>query len=45
MFTDDPSDGIDDIGFSATVGAYDTGNLVIEVDDGFIGKAFESFNF
>ena len=45
LLTDHPADTVDDVAFSAAVGSYDAGNVVIEIYDGLVGKTLKSFNF
>jgi hypothetical protein len=45
MFADYPADTIDDIAFAATIRANNTRNPFIEIQYGFIGKTFKSFDF
>lgn len=45
LLSDNPPDAIDDIAFTTTVGADDARDVVVEVDDCFISKTFESFYF
>ena len=45
LLADHPTNRIDNITFAATIGAYDTGDVFIEVNKGFIGKAFETLDF
>lgn len=45
LLTDHPPDAIDDIAFTTSVRSHDTGDVVVEVDDGFISKTFKSFYF
>ncbi len=45
LFADDPANAIDDIAFSATVGADDPGDTLVKADMGLIGKTLESLNF
>jgi len=44
LLSHDPEEGIDNIGFSATVGSNDTGDSMIEMDDCFIFERFETLN-
>lgn len=41
LLTDHPADTVYDIGFAATIGANDAGDIVVEIDNGLIRKAFE----
>ncbi len=45
LFTDHPADAVHDIGFTATIGANDTGYIIIKIDNSFISKTFKSFDF
>jgi hypothetical protein len=39
-----PEKGIHDIGFAATVGPYNSGNIVVKVDDCFIFEGLKALN-
>jgi hypothetical protein len=45
LFTDHPPDRVHDIALTATVGAYDASDVVIEVDDCFISKTLKTLDF
>ena len=44
LFTDHPANAVNDIAFTATVGANDAGNVLIKIHNGFIGKAFKTLD-
>jgi hypothetical protein len=44
LFTDHPANAVNDIGFTASVGSYDAGNVFIKINNGFIGKAFKTLD-
>ena len=45
LFAHHPEEGIDNIGLSASIGADNPGDPLVEVDDGFILKRLESLDF
>ena len=45
VFADYPANTINDIAFAATIRTNNTGNAFIEMQYGFIGKTFKSFDF
>ncbi len=45
LLAHDPADGVGDIGFSRTVGPHNGGNVLAELEDGFVGEGFETLNF
>ena len=45
LLADHPAYAVHDIGFAAAVGSYDAGDIIIKVDDGFVGKAFKTLDF
>jgi hypothetical protein len=44
LLTDHPANGVNDITFSAAVWSYNSGNVLIEIDSGFISKGFKAFD-
>ncbi len=44
LLSEHPADGIDDVGFTAPVGADNPGYTLVEIDDNLIGKTLESFD-
>lgn len=45
MFTYHPPDGVNDIGFTASVWTDDASDPLVEIDRGFISEAFKTFDF
>lgn len=45
LFANYPANAVHNITFAATVGTNDAGDVFIEVNKGFIGKAFKALNF
>ena len=45
LLSEYPSHCISNIGFSASVGSYDTGDRMLKRNNGFVGKRFESLHF
>ena len=45
LFSNHPTDTVNDITFSASIWSDNAGNIIVEVDDRFVGKTFESFYF
>jgi hypothetical protein len=45
MFPDDPSDRVNDIGFTTAIRPDDPCDPLVEVDRGFIGKTFKPLDF
>lgn len=41
LFSENPADGVGDVGFTAAVGADDAGDTPLKVQGGFIGEGFE----
>ena len=44
LLTEHPSDGVDDVGFAAAVGAHHTGDALVEMERGLVGEALEAFD-
>ena len=42
LLAEHPADGVENVGFSATVGADDRGHALVEIENGFVGKGFEA---
>ena len=42
VFAQNPQEGVGDVAFSGAVGTHNASNAVPEIEDGFIGKSFES---
>ncbi len=45
LFADNPADAVHNIGFAATVRAYNARNIVVKIYNRFISKTFESLDF
>jgi hypothetical protein len=45
LFANHPADTIHNIGFTTTIRAYNTGNIVVKTHYGFIGKALKALDF
>ena len=45
LLTDHPANAVHNIAFSATIGAYNTGDIFVEVYKGLVGKAFKALDF
>jgi hypothetical protein len=45
LFTDHPADAVHNITFTASIRAYNSGNILIEADKGFVSKTFETLDF
>ena len=44
LLTNNPADTIHNIGFTTTIGPNDPGNIIIEIDNRFVRKAFEALD-
>ena len=44
LFADHPANAINNIGFTASIGSNDAGNIFIKIHNGFIGKAFKTLD-
>ena len=45
LLAEHPADGVEDVGFAATVRPDDGGHALVEIEDGFVGERFEPEEF
>jgi hypothetical protein len=45
LLANNPADTVHNVAFAATVGTYDTRNVLVKTDEGFIGKTFKPLYF
>jgi hypothetical protein len=45
LFSNNPANTVHNIAFSASIGTYNSGDVFIEANQGFISKAFETLDF